>query len=96
MEIMWNFNPFLANLFSILSQSQNHWWKTPISVLLLPFHRRLSQHKQASGRKQRKSGAQERGRGASTYNLMALGAGVFPVSNQEGEMIVTLRQSGLL
>ena len=61
------FHPlFLANLSSILTQLQNHCWKTSISIFLLPFHRRLSQHKQASGRKQRKSGAQERGRGAST------------------------------
>src|SRR5262245_18113295 len=61
------FHPlFLANLSSILTQLQNHCWKTSISIFLLPFHRWFSPHRQVSGRKQKKSGVQDRRPGAST------------------------------
>src|SRR5262245_13804201 len=83
------FHPlFLANLSSILTQLQNHCWKTSISIFLLPFHRRFSPHRQVSGRKQKKSGVQERGRGASTTQYDCTRRQRIPASNQEGEMII--------
>jgi hypothetical protein len=89
---------FLANLSSILSQTQNRWWKTPIGILIQPFHQRLSQHRQASSRKQRRSGALSVDGAQVPHNMMVLGAGVFPASNQGGEMIInreTIRQVSL-